>query len=53
MFALEVLYLSFETVGTILGTSGFFLLSGLFVALVAWLVIRIEKRFAQSNEVQA
>ncbi len=53
LFALEVLYLSFETVGTILGTSGFFLLSGLFVALVAWLVIRLERRFGHSSGANA
>lgn len=53
VFALEVFYLSFETVGTILGTSGFFLLSGLLVAMVAWLVIRLERRFAKPDEVKA
>ena len=45
MFAAEVLYLASVTVGSILGTSGLFLLSGVFVAAVAWLVIRLERRF--------
>lgn len=46
VFAAEVLYLSMAVVGTMIGTSGLFLLSGLFLAGVAWLVIRLEKRFA-------
>ncbi|TCL67298.1 DUF2157 domain-containing protein [Rhizobium sp. BK251] len=45
-FAAETFYLASITVGTIIGTSGFFLGSGLFVALVAWLVIRLERRFS-------
>ncbi|MDI7863934.1 DUF2157 domain-containing protein [Rhizobiaceae bacterium n13] len=53
VLALEILYLSFETVGTILGTSGFFLLSGLIVAALAWLVIRLERRFSGRNGVEA
>jgi uncharacterized membrane protein len=44
-FAAEMLYLASVTVGSILGTSSLFLFSGLFVALVAWIVIRLEKRF--------
>jgi uncharacterized membrane protein len=51
-FAAELLYLASVTVGSILGTSSLFLLSGLFVAIVAWLVIRLERRFgAKSGEV--
>ncbi len=45
MFADEVLYLASQTVGTMLGTSGLFLSSGIFVAVLAWLVIRLERRF--------
>ena len=45
-FAAEMLYLASVTVGSILGTSSLFLFSGLFVAAVAWLVIRLERRFA-------
>jgi len=44
VFATETLYLAFETLGSILGTSGFFLISGVVVGLIAWLVIRLEKR---------
>ncbi len=46
VFAVEMLYLASATVGSILGTSSLFLLSGLFVAVVAWIVIRLERRFA-------
>lgn len=45
-FAAEVLYLAAETLGSILGTSGFFLISGLVVAAIAWIVIRLERRLA-------
>jgi uncharacterized membrane protein len=45
-FAAEMLYLASVTVGTMLGTSTLFLFAGLFVAAVAWIVIRLEKRFA-------
>ncbi|MBB3134097.1 putative membrane protein [Rhizobium pisi] len=45
-FAAEMLYLASVTVGSILGTSGLFLFSGLGVALVAWIVIRLERRFS-------
>lgn len=45
-FALEILYLAAETVGSILGTSGLFLVSGLVVALAAWVVIALERRMA-------
>jgi uncharacterized membrane protein len=44
--AVETLYLASETIGSIIGTSGFFLVSGLVVALVAWAVITLEKRFS-------
>ena len=46
-FAAEILYLSYETIDSILGTSAFFLLSGLVVALLAFVVIRLEKRFSR------
>ncbi|MBY5657243.1 DUF2157 domain-containing protein [Rhizobium leguminosarum] len=45
-FAAEMLYLASVTIGSILGTSSLFLFSGLVVALVAWLVIRLERRFS-------
>jgi uncharacterized membrane protein len=44
VFAAETLYLAFETLGSILGTSGFFLISSVVVGLIAWLVIHLEKR---------
>lgn len=46
-FAAEVLYLSYETIDSILGTSAFFLLAGLVVAILAFIVIRLEKRFSR------
>jgi uncharacterized membrane protein len=45
-FSVEILFLASVTVGSILGTSGLFLCSGMFVAVLAWLVIRLERRFA-------
>ncbi|MBD9372172.1 DUF2157 domain-containing protein [Rhizobium sp. ARZ01] len=48
-FAAESLYLASETLGSILGTSGFFLISGLVVGAIAWIVIRLERRFAVRN----
>lgn len=49
IFAVEILYLSMEVAGTMIGTSGLFLLSGFFLAGIAWLVIRLEKRFAAAQ----
>ena len=49
VFALEILYLASETIGSILGTSGFFLVSGLVVALTAWIVITLEKRMSRKG----
>jgi uncharacterized membrane protein len=46
VFAGEMLYLASMTVGSILGTSGLFLCSGLFVAFLGWVVIRLERRFS-------
>lgn len=48
-FAAETLYLASETIGSIIGTSGFFLVSGLVVALIAWAVITLERRFSRSE----
>lgn len=44
-FSVEVLYLAFETVGTMIGTSGFFLTAGVLVLLLAAFVRRMERRF--------
>jgi uncharacterized membrane protein len=50
-FGAEILYLASETIGSILGTSAFFLLSGVIVMVIAWLMVRIEKRLkAQALE---
>lgn len=49
VFAGEILYLAGETVGSIIGTSGFFLICGVLVAIAAWLVIRLERRFSHGN----
>lgn len=46
VFACEILYLASETIGSIIGTAGFFLVAGLLVAFAAWLVIRLERRFS-------
>lgn len=51
VFAAEILYLAFETLGSILGTSGFFLIAGVVVALVAWLVILVERRLGRAGEI--
>lgn len=48
-FAAETLYLASETIGSIIGTSGFFLVSGLVVAVIAWAVIVLERRFSKSE----
>ncbi|MBR0555791.1 DUF2157 domain-containing protein [Ciceribacter sp. L1K23] len=46
VFSVEVLYLSFVTIDSMLGTSGFFLISGVVVAMLAFVVIRLEKLLA-------
>lgn len=51
-FAGELLYLASETLGSMLGTSGFFLISGLVVACIAWLVIRIEGHMARTRQAE-
>jgi uncharacterized membrane protein len=43
-FGIEILYLAFYTIGSLIGTSAFFLFAGLIVLFIAWLVVRIEKR---------
>lgn len=50
-FGTEILYLAYETIGSILDTSVFFLLSGIIVMVIAWLMVRIERRIkAQARE---
>ncbi|MUZ57112.1 DUF2157 domain-containing protein [Agrobacterium vitis] len=43
IFAGEILYLSFTTIDSLLGTSGFFLIAGVIVALLALGVSQMEK----------
>ena len=49
VFACEILYLASETIGSIIGTAGFFLVAGVLVAIAAWLVIQLERRFSNNG----
>jgi uncharacterized membrane protein len=50
-FGAEILYLAAETIGTILDTSVFFFVAGLIVMVIAWLMVRIERRMkAQAGQ---
>jgi uncharacterized membrane protein len=49
-FAAETLYVVSETLGSLLGSSGFLFLSGLSLAAIAFLVMKIEKRFKAGQE---
>ncbi|MFK0683198.1 DUF2157 domain-containing protein [Ochrobactrum sp. BD67] len=51
-FSIQVLYLAFETVGTMIGTSGFFLTAGILVLLLAAFVRRMENRFGRKSSVE-
>ena len=51
-FSIEVLYLSFQTVGTMIGTSGFFLTAGILVLLLAAFIRRMENRFARKSSAE-
>lgn len=53
VFAVELLYMSLDVAGSMIGTSGIFLFSGVFLGVVAWLVIRLEKRFASQRRIGA
>jgi len=48
-FSFEVLYLAFSTVGSMIGTSGFFLTAGVLVLLLAAFVRRMENRFGKKR----
>lgn len=50
VFSAQVLYLAFETIGTMIGTSGFFLSSGILVLLLAVFVRRMEKRLSRHEQ---
>ena len=45
-FSAEILYLSYETIDSMLETSGFFFISGFVVAALAFIAIRLEKLFS-------
>lgn len=45
-FVADLLYLANETIGSLLGTSAFFLLCGIVVAVVAFIVVRLERRLS-------
>ncbi|UGY08813.1 DUF2157 domain-containing protein [Phyllobacterium pellucidum] len=49
VFSLEVLYLAFKTIGTLIGTAGFFLTAGILVLLLAAFVVRMERRLLRKN----
>ncbi|MEK1888028.1 MAG: DUF2157 domain-containing protein [Phyllobacterium sp.] len=49
VFSLEVLYLAFQTIGTMIGTAGFFLSAGILVLLLAAFVVRMERRLQRKN----
>lgn len=50
VFSGQVLYLAFETIGTMIGTSGFFLTSGVLVLLLAVFVRRMERRLSGHDQ---
>jgi uncharacterized membrane protein len=50
-FSFEILSLYFKTIGSLIGTSLFFLLAGLIVSGLAWLAYRLHTGPAQSQEV--
>jgi uncharacterized membrane protein len=45
IFSVEVLWLAYFTIGTMIGSAAFFFLIGIFVIALAFLVVRMEKRF--------
>lgn len=49
-FAAETIYVVSETLGSLIGSSGFLFLGGLTLALIAYLVMRLEKRFNAKRE---
>lgn len=52
VFSGQVLYLAFETIGTMIGTSGFFLSSGVLVLLLAVFVRRMERRLSGHDRLE-
>jgi uncharacterized membrane protein len=51
-FAVEISFVYIATVGTMLGTAGFFLLAAIGLGVLAFVIIRIERRIAASAAVQ-
>ncbi|MEM5472691.1 DUF2157 domain-containing protein [Hoeflea sp. AS60] len=49
-FACETIYVVGETLGSLLGSSGFLFLGGLVLAVIAFAVMKIEKRFKTVGE---
>ena len=49
-FGIEILYLAFNTIGSLIGSSAFFLFAGIIVLFIAWLVVRIERRLKVQGE---
>jgi uncharacterized membrane protein len=45
VFSAEVLWLAYFTIGSLIGSAAFFFLIGIFVIALAFLVVRMEKRF--------
>jgi uncharacterized membrane protein len=54
LFALEIVTIYFRTIGSLLGTSAFFLSAGLVLAGLAWLAVRLHRssRSTEAEEVR-
>jgi uncharacterized membrane protein len=52
-FSVELIYLAFAAVGSLIGTAGFFLAGGILVLAMAVVVLRLERRFHAGREVEA
>jgi len=52
-FVYEICFVYVVLLGSMLGTAGFFLIAGLVLALLAWLIRRVERRFAASAGARA
>lgn len=51
-FAVEISFVYIATVGTMLGTAGFFLLAAIGLGVLAFVIIRIERRIAAGAPIQ-
>ena len=49
VFSAEVLWLAYFTIGSLIGSAAFFFLIGIFVIALAFLVVRMEKRFKSAQ----